>query len=108
MTVYIKPLSCTRIRLCVTDGQVTPDYSLSLGEVYIQEFDQVGSCMVDIMYVDLKCRQCFTEDETQEQLLICSALSDNSVVTNSTMTCSQMTNSKSKILVRFYMKNFSY
>ena len=32
---------------------------------------------------DLKCRKCLIEDENQEHLLNCIALSDNSVVTNS-------------------------
>ena len=33
---------------------------------------------------DLKCRKCSIEDEEQEHLLNCVALSDNSVVTTST------------------------
>ena len=46
---------------------------------------------------DLKCRKCHVFDETQEHLLICQALSDNSLVTSTPNYHDLFSNDKVKI-----------
>ena len=46
---------------------------------------------------DLSCRKCHTFDETQEHLLLCSALSDNSLVTSTPNYLDLFSDDKAKI-----------